>query len=298
MSKYLVTLGDSVHWGQGLRPANKIHTRVGAVLRKARPDLVDHLLAHSGATIGVDASVAPERVHGEVPIAYPTLFQQLDGFAGDPDEVLVALVNGGINDVDLRRILSILTSLDHLSDLTNKHCHLDMRALLARVVPRFPQATILVTGYYPILSYESAPFGIPLLLAQEGLSVSAEVAELTAGRNAIVERALHFWRESRAALQRAVDDAASARVLFVDPGFTEANAAFAPASLLFGLRNDGLLSPEDEVIAERRGGCNAAIPPFDAGRRFQCYRASAGHPNARGARRYAEAIVAALGLTP
>src|SRR5687768_16336611 len=67
--------------------------------------------------------------------------------------------------------------------------------------------------------------------------------------------------------------------------------------LLIGLKDDGLLSAEDDVIADRRMGCDAAMPPFDVGRRFQCYRASAGHPNAVGAKRYAEAIISALGLT-
>lgn len=38
MTAYLVTIGDSVHWGQGLLHAHKLHTIVGATSRIAFAD--------------------------------------------------------------------------------------------------------------------------------------------------------------------------------------------------------------------------------------------------------------------
>jgi glutathione S-transferase len=109
---------------------------------------------------------------------------------------------------------------------------------------------------------------------------------------------MQFWQESTAALAEAVAAAnatlASPRVFLADPGFTADNAVFAGDPWLFGLANDALLSPQDEVVGERRTACDLAFPATDWAARQQCYRASAGHPNVKGARKYAEAILAAL----
>lgn len=299
MSSYLVTIGDSVHWGQGLTTKHKLHTIVEARLRQADQSLIGHHMAHSGAVIGAGAAVTRQRVDGEVPVGSPTIIEQAAAFPGDPAEVGVVLVNGGINDVDIRNILDPFLASQRLSDLIREHCFDSMRILLGGVVRAFPAAAtrVIVTGYYPILSYHSRPIGIPLLLHSEGVFAPPEVTNL-AGQNPIVEHCLQFWRESTACLQGAVDEVNAAhppsRIAFVDAGFTERNAAFADEALLFGLKL-GLL-PQDEVVDHRRGACNAVIPPADFLAREQCYRASAGHPNVAGARQYADAIIAALGL--
>ena len=112
----------------------------------------------------------------------------------------------------------------------------------------------------------------------------------------IVDRCLVFWRESTDCLQRAVDETNAAltapRIVLVDPGFTEDNAMFAGDPWLWGLNSD--LSPQDEVVDARHGACDVAIPWFDGFAREQCYRASAGHPNVKGAQRYADAILQAI----
>ncbi len=299
MPGYLVTIGDSVHWGQGLARAHKLHTIVEARLRLADPALVGHHMAHSGAVIGAGATVTRQRVDGEVPVGSPTIIEQAAAFPGDPADVRVVLVNGGINDVDIRNILNPFLPSQRLSDLIREHCFDSMRILLGDVVRAFPAPAtrVVVTGYYPILSYDSRPIGIPLLLHSEGVFAPPEMVDL-AGPNPIVEHCLQFWRQSTACLQAAVDAVnatrAASRIVFVDAGFTARNAAFADDPWLFGLTL-GLL-PEDEVVAGRRAACNAAIPPADFLAREQCYRASAGHPNVTGAQRYAGAIIAALGL--
>ena len=299
MTDYLVTLGDSVHWGQGLRLEHKLHWLVDAEVRKTHPGMVHDFFAHSGAIIGVGATVKRQRVDGEVPIAYPTLIEQVEAFVEDPAGVIAVLVNGGINDVDIRNILNPFVSPTTLRDLVEEHCYDSMRVLLELVVDRFddPATRVIVTPYYPVLSPLSKPFGIPWLLSSEGLALPPG-ADLVTGTNIVVAKCMQFWHESTAALTRAVAEVNAPlpqpRITLVDPGFTENNAVFAGVPWLFGLANDAILSPQDEVIHERRVACDAAYPPADWGARFQCYRASAGHPNATGARRYADAILAAL----
>lgn len=301
MSTFIVTIGDSVPWGQGLRRENKFHTIVAQALRAGTPDLVEHHMAHSGAVIGAGATVTRQRVDGEVPVGSPTILEQAAGFSGDPAEVAVVLVNGGINDVDIKNILNPFISTQRLADLIGEHCFDSMRVLLGEIARRFPapHTRIIVTGYYPILSYRSKPLGIPLLLENEGLLVPPiAIAPLTTDKNPIVEHCLQFWQESTGHLRNAVAHAVaahpSARIEFVDAGFGESNAAFADDPWIFGLKFD--LRPQDEVVDERRTSCDAAIPPFDFLAREQCYRASAGHPNVKGARRYADAVIQALGL--
>ena len=300
MDAYLVTLGDSVHWGQGLRLEHKLHWLVDAEVRKTHPGLVHHLLAHSGAIIGVGATVKRQRVHGEVPIAYPTLIEQVEGFVGNPADVIAVLVNGGINDVDIRNILNPIVSQATLRDLIEEHCYDSMKSLLDLVVLRFdnPATRVIVTPYYPVLSPLSKPFGIPWMLASEGLALPGGI-DLVAGTNIVVAKCMQFWHESTSALTRAVAEMNASlsepRIALADPGFTEDNEVFAGVPWLFGLGNDPLLSPQDEVVLERHEACDLAFPPTEWPARQQCYRASAGHPNPAGARRYAAAILAALG---
>jgi len=47
---------------------------------------------------------------GEVPVPQPTILQQVAGYDGDPDAVGIILLNGGINDFDVRFILKPLTA--------------------------------------------------------------------------------------------------------------------------------------------------------------------------------------------
>jgi hypothetical protein len=296
VSDYLVTLGDSVHWGQGLRREHKLHALVEAGLVKHHPGLVHHFLAHSGAIIGIGATVARERVDGEVPNAYPTLVQQVEAFVGDPQDVIAVLVNGSINDVDIRNILNPFVSQASLQALIEEHCYDSMRVLLEIVLARFsnPATRVVVTTYYPILSPLSRPFGVPFLLAHEGLALPSGLDPL-AGTNIVIAKCMQFWQESTVALGEAVAAAnatlPSPRVVLADPGFAEDNAVFAGDPWLFGLANDPLLSPQDEVVAERHAACNVAFPVTDWAARQQCYRASAGHPNVKGARKYADAIL-------
>jgi lysophospholipase L1-like esterase len=296
---YLVTLGDAVNWGQGLLREHKFSDILFRELLKTHPGLEHHRLAHSGAIIGAGAFLVRQKSDGEVPIGYPTILDQVHNFSGDPLDAAAVLVNGGINDVDIRNILSPWVPLATLHDLTIEHCFDSMRLLLRAVCERFanPATPIVVTPYYPVLSRFSNPAGIPLMLANEGLAPPLAV-DTTVGRHAVIERCTQFWENSHDFFLAAINDVNASlphsRVHFADPGFTEHNAAFADDPWLFGLRRDG--SAEDEVVEQRVVSCNAAIQVVDTLARQQCYCASAGHPNRAGARRYADAILSVLGL--
>lgn len=296
----IAVFGDSVPWGQGLLEQDKYRTLVAEGLA-ARPGSAPQeppaVLAHSGATIGVGVNTNEGSLDGEVPTAYPTIIQQVAAFNDAPESVDLVLLNGGINDVDIRDILNPLTDSSHLADWTETHCHLHMKALLDAVTAKFTLATarIIVTGYYQILSEQSDPDLFKPFLKAVGapwLDFLVDDFEDEIIKK-IVKNCKVFADQSATALQNAVNDsnagAGGGRVTFVSSGFGPQNAAFAPDHWIFGV--DGTdLSPEDEVIAARHASCDRC--ETDVLQRWECYRASAGHPNQDGAKQYAAQILA------
>jgi hypothetical protein len=309
----IAVLGDSIPWGQGLPEALKYYTLVGEAIemasggaRRAVPPVV---VAHSGAVIGAGRTVSEPPVDGEIPRSLPSILDQCATFPEDPLTIDLVLLAGGINDVGVWRILNPLIPQADLRSAIRRHCYTDMTVLLDRVATLFanPTTTIILSGYYPILSSASHPplvrdflrcVGVPILeileaappipgLALTGDPVTAE----------IVEQCRVFWEKSTTALRDAVADinrvrGGLPRIRFATPEFTERNAALAPDAWLWGIRSDS--SPEDPMAVTRQIACDRHEPnPL---RRFTCHRASGGHPNIRGAERYAAAIRAALGI--
>jgi lysophospholipase L1-like esterase len=301
----LVILGDSVTWGQGLCPAHKLDHLVPQLLAATHPGLTVHSHAHSGAVIGASVPPGHPDPSREVPVGDPTILAQAAAIAGDTSHVSAVLLNGGINDVDIRVIVNPFTSTGRLSQLIEQHCRVDMLTLLSRVCASAPDPTIpiLVLGYYPILSSDSSRPEFPRLLEAYGLTGRAHFAELSG--EAAYERwrgsvgnCLAFWHESNASLARAVHEFNSRcsreRAHFIKLPFTERNAVFASEPFLWGL--DVHLQPEDEVAQERRDACSVARSVLAGGTiaMFTCERASVGHPNVRGAEVIAETVAAAL----
>jgi lysophospholipase L1-like esterase len=110
----IVTLGDSVTWGQGLPEAQKFDSMVRDALGHRFPGGVSlQRFAHSGAVIAANP-VTGNSANGEVPVSRPTIVEQCDGFSDSPDTVDLVLVNGGINDVGVTKILIHSISFRHL----------------------------------------------------------------------------------------------------------------------------------------------------------------------------------------
>ena len=297
----IAVLGDSVPWGQGLLQVQKIHTLVGQAFSNGPSFPATTMAAHSGAIIGVGSTIPRAAVDGEVPRAHPTCLEQCAAYPADEAaEVDLVIVNGGINDVDIRFILNPFTDPDDLAGTTTRACGPDLTVLLRSVARRFSRARIVVLEYYPVLSAQSrfswgmeflAAVGVPVNPAL--MAMPTTVMPPIWGR--IVENCHTFHVASSAAIRAtvaALDAEFPNRFEAVDPGFADENAALAPQAWLFGINWD--LSPQDPMAPQRRLACDVAeIDPF---RREQCYRASAGHPNALGAHAFATAIVSALAV--
>jgi hypothetical protein len=295
----IVTLGDSIPWGQGLLEPDKYDVRVRDALKVTHPEGVTLVprLAHSGAVIGAfGATGDPES--GEVPGSRPTIIEQCDAFADSPETVDLVLMDGGINDVGVATILNPFAIIPTLSSRITRACHDGMLVLLRRIGAKFskPSCRIVVTGYYPIVSELSDPLGVEKLLSIHGIAlppfanVEGDVFE------PVVHRCQEFFDQSTSELKRAIVDAGDARIRFVPTGFTDSNAIFVPrTSLLWALDVDDGLSPLDPVAGVRHQSCNLAHPsPIEVFAREHCYRASAGHPNPGGAERFCAQILASL----
>lgn len=299
----LLVLGDSVVWGQGLLPAHKFSTIVAAALGAANPEIY----AHSGAIIGIQNTQQARPVDGEVPVSLPSIVQQLS-CCTDPAAIDLVIVNGGINDVSVAKILSPWTTKVQLDQSVHAHCGLDMIGLLQKigVVVRKAGAKVIVPGYYVILSTDSTHFfssaQLYMLLEMHGVATGSFALGTQLDPdlllNTVTRNCEEFYTRSNAELSAAVTAAnqqfkGSPQFIFVPLPFTDQNAVFASNPLLWGLTVT--LEAEDEVVAARVPECDVVFGDvLSLPKRFTCHRASAGHPNVEGAATIARAILAAL----
>jgi lysophospholipase L1-like esterase len=307
----VLALGDSVMWGQGLFPQEKIHQRVADEIQRLNPHLRVRadLLAHSGSIIG-DPDDPPDaaRLEGaysrEVPIPHPTVFQQVQqvlrrqrrSYAYD-----LILVCAGINDVHLKHLLN--PADDSIEKRMIENFYTRLKALMETLAIGFPKAEIIICGYYPFFSTESQRGLIALGMAALGFAVGGVVGALGGfvvnmlTVDEIITRSDWFVRSAANATRAIIGELAAyapewgARLHFVDPGFTGENAMFAPKTLLYGINLD--LSPQDprEIAQGRARACEEHSPSLDPLERFGCPKASVGHPTPQGAERYASAIL-------
>ena len=297
MAFRILSMGDSVLWGQGLLPNEKMDFLVQQALLPTHPGGVTlESVAHSGAVIGATGVSGTPQV-GEVPAARLSAIEQCDNFTNSPGTVDLLLLSGGINDVGVATILNPFAFIPPLSVKVQHACHDGMLVLLKKLLGKFsnPTCKILVTGYYPILSAKSDPVGVLRLLSLFGIAVPDFLEQDLDFVNPVLARCEAFFKDSTQQLKQAVAEAGP-RVAFVPSGFTDDNSVFVPGtSLLWGLDLDDDLSPEDPVAATRRPLCTAAhSDPLQIAERELCFRASAGHPNVEGAVQYSKQILAAI----
>ncbi len=291
----VLVLGDSVMWGQGLQAHQKIHARVIAALRAREGDIgaYPRLLAHSGAIVGA-SGVTGEGVDPEVPWSYPTIRQQAQADVPDPESVDVVLVNGGINDIEVNRILSPGTSFTDLTARTESACFWAVRDLVTGLVGKFPNARVVALGYYPMVTAFSRAGSLDQLLGTHGVVLPVLPGDDVIER--VVQRCRIFARRANAATLAAVDlvnaSLPSPRVAFAVPDFEDDRAVFSDASWLWGFSGSG--NPADGNVAiERRQACSL-VYANDGTLRARCERASVGHPNPAGAQAFAAAALEAL----
>jgi lysophospholipase L1-like esterase len=296
----ILTFGDSVTWGQGLLEEHKFDAIFAA--GKSAPLTRS---AHSGAVIGTPNDTSPEVENGEVPVPWPSIWQQVQA-QRDWSQVQIILINGGINDVDLTRILNPLTTTSQIAGLVNQFCSQNMQGLLAALAAKLTAAgaRIALLGYYPIFSSQSLAASddqFRSLLELHGVSTTSVISPASFSRSAVVPQivanCLAFWNDSNTAFQAAVAavNAAVGRAVcsFIPIPFTEANALWAPQPLLWQLTP--ALTAEDEVSGPRGSACQILygdvvhLPHW-----IQCDRASVGHPDVAGSALVARTLLASL----
>jgi hypothetical protein len=193
-----------------------------------------------------------------VPALGPTILYQCNTYTGDPAAVKVVLMNGGINDVDLRFILSPTTKPSDLHARIEQYCYTDMKSLLKRATEKFSDANcgIILVGYYPILAPMSDPAAVPFLLKARGIPDADHLMRSPEAISDPRDLAIQFWKESSDCLRQAATEVNSAtgnRITYVLPPFEERNALFADDPWLWGVGID--LAAEDEVVDSRTDAC-------------------------------------------
>lgn len=161
----IVVIGDSIAWGAGLTKYEKYSYLVAKEIAEQSGRAVNvKVLAHTGATLKKTTSDR-EIQYPDIPSSNPTLFGQVDKIS-NPDDVDLALVSGGANDVDLEKINSLDyglvfntilggSTLDEIETQSWDKIETPMYELLKKLLDRCPHAKIVVTGYYSAISKDS-----------------------------------------------------------------------------------------------------------------------------------------------
>ena len=326
----LLVLGDSILWGQGLKTEHKSWYLVKNWLEENQHLTVrERVQAHAGAVIG-SAGTAPPRsltVYGEINSAWPTLHDQVDDAVraiGDASQVDLVLVDGCINDVNARSFLNAANSSQVIEALAREKCGAPVENLLARIASTFPNAHIVLTGYYPVISGKTSRDLFMRALAKRFYAAVTPEARRPSDKE-MFERLTaisNTWYEaSNRALTAAVSKTnerlvvrgSRQRVLFARIPFRAELAFAAHESRLWGFDATTIrkmlalftfgkvsLPTNDEVSGRRWSMCQDFFrkqpQETDAQKRTRkdnllvCRLASIAHPNRKGAVMYADAI--------
>ncbi len=331
---HMLVLGDSITWGQGLSVQDKFWWRVKSWLQqKTGREVKEKVKAHSGALIETTPGLQNlfTSDDGEVNLFTPTINEQIDDakeFYQDTSMVDLIIVNGCINDVDVRNLLDASTSLDRLTESIREKCGARMHTLLRRVATEFPSAHVVVTGYYPIISPKTAINAFTRLLVKKLASQNPEARQMSDKemREKLIAISEEWHRTSTRSLAEAVAttnlelqrNSSQQKILFAEIDFSPEHAFSAPDTLLwnfkFGSTNlSGLrkaivvltlgtaaYKTNDPLRESRTKSCKATYKKPKAEtekekrereeRFLACRYASLGHPNKMGALIYTEAI--------
>jgi len=352
MTKYdsprFLSIGNSLMWGQGLRPDHRFRELVRSRIEHDRGMVVELSMARSGAVMEPQGSVddefqdglmatidkplsplySPENFAREMPLSAMSIQRQLLAARQIIDErwgtrahesVHWILLDGGINDVGVFNILTPFRAeldgyvlrcwptwlLDEAKRIENL-----MVDTLTIALKNFPSATIVVNGYFPILSLYSVASITKLQSVGFLHGVSNLVLTSPFGLDALTNASAAWQVASTHHLRRAISsvlrmsDYANRKVLFARSNIEGSHCLFGPDTWLWGydaipdgipenvsqwVQWLGAATPEDEVISQRIDQCNTNQPDFADG--IKCRLASIGHPNVAGAIDYAESII-------
>lgn len=302
---YMVILGDSVAWGNGLPETAKMSTLVSEVIERETGRLViRQRYAHSGAKIvpSEGDGICLLNCVGEVPTISTSITVQAD-LIERPEMMDLILMDGCINDVGVENIINPLNLAVALEERTRIFCETEMTTLLRKVRGLAPQATIVVTGYFQIVGPESDPLAMQQWMTSQGMTPDDDEEHLI---EKLVRNSLAFADTAHAGLTTAVatvnaEHPGVPAAWFADPQFGAENAVFTSQRWLWSLGTQSLLLsgldlglelfPEDPQEFLRVAAC---FHPDVLGGLLFCLYASVGHPNLTGERAYANAILRQL----
>jgi lysophospholipase L1-like esterase len=332
---HMVVIGDSIAWGAGLEEDQKYYSLVRDWIAQEKSIPSDSIelqvLAHTGAmlcTENYDAIRDPDLSSGN-----PTLTQQVDQISNSNGVDLI-LVSGGINDIGVNNIIN----LDHLTSITgspmgvlaewsgkypttsidvirdsSSRIRIAMRNLLNKLLEKCPNAKIVVTDYYPIISYDSTGLTDTIKVLNPDSQRIEDYKHLDEPERLtqLVDKSNVFYAESTKSLRLAVKDANSGlrsnRVALAQVAFKPENSYGADETWLWKITND----PTGATIDDNRFNvrmsrlndlgwvcscedCSSGVKSVD---KVDCNDeywpnkfAAVGHPNERGAIEYKDKI--------
>lgn len=319
----MLVVGDSHMSGQGLLEKNKFYYLVKEWLRTdvfgEQRDVRMLVKAHSGARLELHLEeehrmrAAGDDVlkshHPEANLSQPSIRSQVDAARrqySDTGAVELVMLSGGITDVLVANTVNPFFDEDKLRSRIRQYCNDGMHALLKHTAAIFPNATIVVVGYFPIIStasdinkvsrylFKATKFPHPFQFAFTN-GASKQFMKVLRKKMAMRSR---FWvEESNRALREAVNrtnaDLNTLRVIFVESPIPEERSFGTKASMLWGTDKDNL--PADERYMERKKICPevfAELKHHHYGKMSvrMCELAAIGHPNVEGSQATANAI--------
>jgi len=331
----MLVLGDSVLWGEGLKTEHKSWYHVKTWIEKnTGRTVIERIEAHAGAVI--EEAAVDEKLtatDGEVNVALPTVSDEVDRALrhyGDGSQVDLVLVTGCVNDIGGQNLLNASTS-DEIVHLTEAKCGAPMQSLLQKITSSFPNADVIVTGYYLFFSEKTRNDFVLRALARKFLRINPAAAKLTDKEsfNRLIGNS-QVWHQSSNKTLGAVVEKANAelkgrgsqkQVMFTNIQFAPEYSFGSKGTRLWGFDRSPfrmilvllsfgkiLLPSNDEVRGRRRTSCNEVFirQPKESPtqkeerqyRRLLCRYAALGHPNRQGALLYSDAITSLLKSIP
>jgi hypothetical protein len=323
----MLVVGDSHISGQGLEEKNKFYSLVKEWLQEEvfgaarRVDL--KVKAHSGSRIELHEDELEKMLEAgddinkfyprEANLSSPSIKNQVDIARREyenPESVDLVMLTGGITDVLVANTVNPFVKEAKVRKLIDRYCHEAMRGLLEQATGAFPNATIVVIGYFPIVSTKSDikkiarylfkalkfPFQLQFALTN---GLSRQFLKIL--RKKMARRSRMWVTESNRATREAIAKVNAKfereRIIFVESPITEENCFGTKNSLLWETDADNF--PGDQRYRERKAMCTQVFDElkFDHYGRLSvrlCELAAIGHPNVEGARVFAEAVKTGL----
>ncbi len=323
----ILVVGDSHISGQGLKNDNKFYNLVrdwvqGEVFGHSRKVNLK-VKSHAGSRIKLhpDELRSMHKVgddinkfhYDEANISSPDITTQLDVARSEyerPESVDLIMLSGCITDVLVADIINPFYPERKLRERIRRFCGESMAGLLEHATTTFPNAQVVVVGYFPIASSQSdvktmARYFLKIISFPRDLQfvftnpLSRQFLKIL--RNKIAKRSRVWIEESNREIKDAIarHNAGSGRPMafFVESPIRPESSYATKDPLLWEIDKNHV--PNDETYVERLAGCAKVFGEMKYqhyGRlsRRMCELSSVAHPNVKGSQAFADAIKTVL----